>query len=145
MSEPYRELQLRCPACPATVLRAFHGRLCCDRCEGMQLSLEELSRAIIDLTGIEPTYEFIDEKPGARGCPQCLQRMTTCKLRVTVEDELAKPRPTLDRCEEHGLWFDGDELAAVLAKVRAKVSPKGGRAAGWPGDRSGFGWWRTGM
>jgi Zn-finger nucleic acid-binding protein len=71
--------------------------------------------------------------------------MTRCKLRVIVEEELAKPRPELDHCAEHGVWFDRDELATVLAKVRAKVSPQGGRVAGWPGNRGGFGWWRTGM
>jgi hypothetical protein len=145
MSDPFRDVLMKCPACPETRLRAFHGRLCCDACEGMQISLAELSRAIVDLTGIEPTYEFIDEELGKRSCPQCPTMMTRCKLRVIVEDELAKPRPELDRCADHGVWFDRDELATVLAKVRSKVSPQGGRAAGWPGDRGGFGWWRSGM
>jgi hypothetical protein len=69
--------------------------------------------------------------------------MTTCKLRVTVEDELAKPKPVIDRCTDHGLWFDRDELAAVLEKVRRKVSPKHG-AFGWPGSQKGPAWWRGG-
>lgn len=145
MSDPFVDLLMKCPACTGTSLRAFHGRLCCDACEGMQITLAELSRAIVDLTGIEPTYEFMDVQPGKRSCPRCPTPMTRCRLRVIVEDELAKPRPELDHCAEHGVWFDRDELATVLAKVRAKVSPQGGRAAGWPGDRGGFGWWRTGM
>jgi Zn-finger nucleic acid-binding protein len=145
MPDPFRDVLMKCPACPAAKLRAFHGRMCCDECEGMQIAVTELSRAIVDLTGIDPTYEFIDEVAGKRSCPQCPTLMTTCKVRVIVEEELAKPAPELDRCTEHGVWFDREELAAVLAKVRAKVSPRGGRAAGWGGDRGGFGWWRTGM
>src|SRR5688572_32152078 len=99
MSEPYQDLSLRCPACPATALREFHSRLCCDSCEGIQLSIDELSRAIHDLTSFEPTYTFVDPEPGSRLCPRCGAAMTTCRLHVTLDGKLAKSRPKLDRCE----------------------------------------------
>ena len=140
MSDVFRDQNFKCPACPGA-LREFHSRLCCDACDGMMLTLEDLSRAIIDLTGIAPSYEYVDAEPGVRPCPRCVSPMSVCKLRVTVEDELAKPRPKLDRCVHHGIWFDGEELATVLEKVRAKVSPKGS-AVGWKGNRAGFEWWK---
>jgi hypothetical protein len=77
-----------------------------------------------------PQLEFVDEKPGERACPHCAAAMTTHKLRVVLDDELAKPRPKLDHCAVHGVWFDGTELAALFEKVHAKVSP-GGDAGGW--------------
>ena len=141
MSDAYRQSLMQCPAC-ANTLRDFHGRLCCDKCDGMMLSLDELKRAIYDITGgLESELQFVDEAAGKRKCPTCGQPLSTCNLRVVIDEELAKPRPVLDRCIDHGLWFDGEELAKVLEKVRAKVSPKG-TPLGWQGDRRGFEWWK---
>ncbi len=127
------DLALRCPACKeAPPLRSFQTRLVCDTCEGMMLALEDLSRAIDELVQMVPTFEVIDQKPGTRRCPRCEQAMTTCHLRVVLMEEVAKPRPELDRCSEHGLWFDGDELAAVFEKVRAKMGSGHGGAGAWP-------------
>ena len=88
------------------------------------VSLADLSRAIDELVQIEPKFELIDQRPGKRACPRCSQTMSVCHLRVVLMEEIATPRPELDRCLEHGLWFDGEELAKVFEKVRAKM---GGR------------------
>ena len=41
---------------------------------------------------------------GKRECP-------VCALAMSVE---ASDGVTIDRCADHGIWFDGGELAAVL-------------------------------
>jgi hypothetical protein len=112
-------------------LREFRTRQICDACEGMMVTLTDLAGAIHDLTSITPTFEYVDGKVGARRCPHCAELMTTCKLRVMLEDEIEKPRPELDRCDAHGIWFDAEELAKVFEKVATKGFGGGvGRKAG---------------
>jgi len=70
--------------------------------------------------------------------------MTTHKLRVVLDDELAKPRPELDHCAEHGIWFDGEELAKYSRRSTPKVSSHTGMAGGWStnnGIRGVPTWW----
>jgi hypothetical protein len=149
MTDPYRDQQLSCPACKAT-LREYQSRQVCDGCDGMLLALPDLAHAIHDLTSITPTFEYRDEQPGKRGCPKCSATMTTCKLRVVLDTELAEPKPVLDRCTEHGLWFDGEELAGVFEKVASKgfgggVGRKATRELGtWRAERPSMasGGWR---
>lgn len=119
MSDPYRDPQLKCPACKAT-LRAFQTRQVCDACNGIMMSIEDLAQGVHDLTSIVPTFEYKDEQPGARLCPHCSTAMLQCKLRIVLEDEVEKPRPDLDRCTAHGIWFDHEELAKVFEKVTGK-------------------------
>ena len=142
MSDPYRDHHLTCPACNSP-LREFQTRLVCDKCDGMLLTLPDLAHAIHDMTSIEPTFEYRDDKPGKRACPHCEQPMTVCKLSVMFEQDVIEPKPTLDRCNEHGIWFDGQELAGVFEKVATKgygggvgrKGPKGGwGSAGLPGN-----------
>jgi hypothetical protein len=148
MNDPYRDQRLTCPACKAT-LREFRGRQVCDGCDGMLLTLADLGGAIHDLTSITPTFEYRDEKRGERGCPHCGGAMTTCKLRIVLDTELADPKPVLDRCTEHGIWFDGEELAGVFEKVASKgfgggVGRKAGKASGPAASRPSMasGGWR---
>ena len=46
--------------------------------------------------------------------------MTTCKLLVRLDDSTEHPKPVLDRCATHGLWFDHEELAMVFEKIATK-------------------------
>lgn len=119
MTDPYRDHHLSCPGCNAT-LREFRGRYVCDKCDGMLLGLPDLAHAIHDMTSVEPAFEFRAEKTGKRGCPLCTKPMTICKLTVMFDGESLEPKPTLDRCDAHGLWFDGEELAGVFEKVATK-------------------------
>ncbi len=154
MNDPYRDRRLMCPACQAP-LREYRGRQVCDACDGMMLALPDLARAIFDMTSVEPTFEYHDENPGKRACPHCAAAMTTCKLRVVVEDEIAKPRPVLDRCAAHGIWFDGEELAKVFQKLAgmghgsANASPSAHSVGapgsyGWRGASGNPEWWGGG-
>ena len=108
------------------------------------LALDDLSVAIEQLTGRTPELQIVEEHAGKRTCPRCTTAMTGCHIRVVLGDEIAKPRPELDRCTEHGFWFDGNELAKVFEKSLAKVSHHG-LPVGWAGNQSGFAWWHSGQ
>ncbi len=84
------------------------------------VTLADLGRAIHDLTSIQPTFELGHEQPGERVCPRCPRRMSTCKILVGLDGQIERPRPELDCCAEHGLWFDDAELAEVFEKVAGK-------------------------
>jgi hypothetical protein len=151
MTGPYRDQTLSCPACKEA-LRPYETRFLCDACNGMFVELADLRSALADLTGIEPTIQMVDDKPGTRGCPKCARALTRCHIQVVFDDEVAKPRPELDRCDDHGIWFDKDELARVFQKSYAKVGHRGGggrgivrgsdTAARWRGGQNGVpDWW----
>ena len=136
MSDPYRDKRLSCPACNSP-LREFRTRYACDSCDGMMLTLPDLAQAIHDLTSVMPAFEYRDAKPGKRSCPHCATTMSTCKLTLVLESEEIEPKPVLDRCDAHGIWFDGEELAGVFEKIATKgygggvgrKGPKGGGGA----------------
>ncbi|MBA3454466.1 MAG: hypothetical protein H0T42_15355 [Deltaproteobacteria bacterium] len=105
----------------------------------MLLTLVDLSGAIHDMTSVVPSFEYKDEKPGKRPCPKCRTLMTTCRLVLSLDDEIEKPRPELDRCAEHGIWFDGEELAKVFQKVAGKGFGGGVGRKGYAGSKGGGG------
>jgi Zn-finger nucleic acid-binding protein len=118
--DPYRDAHRNCPCCNGE-LRTFQDRQVCDACEGLMLSIDDLSGAIAELTGLPPTLSYRDEAPGKRPCPHCSAPMTTTKLTIEIEGSRpAKPDAEVDRCVAHGLWFDKDELASVLAPIAGK-------------------------
>jgi Zn-finger nucleic acid-binding protein len=120
MTDPFRSgSQLLCPACEGA-LREFRGRLVCDACDGIMLTVEDLVAGIHDMTSIAATFEWTHEKPGKRKCPHCGEAMTACHVIVHLENDLEKPKPELDRCATHGVWFDREELAKVFEKVATK-------------------------
>lgn len=119
MSDPYRDRELSCPACQQ-VLRAYQNRLVCDACNGIMVSTDDLAGAIEDLTSVVPQFAWDHEKPSKRACPQCSSAMTVCHIVLDIEGQILHPKPELDRCEAHGVWFDGEELAKVLEKVAGK-------------------------
>ena len=63
---------------------------------------------------VPPVLRFADAGVGSRSCPRCRVPMTRCHLVADFERKHPKPRPTLDRCASHGVWFDAKELAEVL-------------------------------
>lgn len=118
--DPYRDAHHTCPGCNAK-LREFRDRLVCDTCGGVMLAIDDLRNAIAELTGLEPTVSYRDERPGKRICPHCATAMTTARLTLELEGaKPAKPKTELDRCATHGLWFDELELALVLEPVAGK-------------------------
>jgi hypothetical protein len=108
----------------------------------MFVEMADLKHALTDLTGLEPTLEMVDDKPGDRACPKCTRPLTRCHVRVVFDEEVAKPRPELDRCDDHGIWFDKDELASVFQKAYAKVGHTGGGGPGIVSGRESAARWR---
>lgn len=119
MTDPYRDAKLVCPACDRT-LREFRGRLVCDTCDGIMLTVDDLVAGIHDMTSVVATFEWTRETPGTRKCPHCREAMSRCHVIVHLENDLEKPKPELDRCATHGVWFDREELAKVFEKVAGK-------------------------
>ena len=113
-------MPLRCPSCGDATLREHAARLLCDRCGGIMMALEDVDRAILERAGSRPDIAFLGELAGKRTCPRCSQPMTTLRVKVTLHGRAITPGPELDRCADHGVWFDGNELAEVLDKVRGK-------------------------
>ncbi len=153
MADPYRDPHPPCPSCNKQ-LRAFRDRFVCDECGGMLAPLADLSSALLDITGVVPSFDYEHEAAGKRPCPLCAVTMSTFKLHIHLDHDLVKARPKLDRCAEHGIWFDSDELAAVFEKARAKHPGGGGTptkhrtgvgsGGSWSGDQKGPFWWGGG-
>lgn len=127
-----------CPACNAA-LRAFSGRLVCDACEGIFCTEADLVTSLNEFTGIECTVTHEDVRAGLRRCPTCATAMSEGRLRLgfAVIDKQPRTPPRVDRCATHGIWFDKDELAAVLEVASRVASPGGGGSGGGTGTSPG--------
>lgn len=136
MSDRYSELL--CPACQKP-LREFRNRFVCDSCNGIMVAVADLSGAIEDLTSVVPGFAWDHEKPSQRACPACRTKMTICRIILELEGEVLHPKPELDRCEAHGVWFDSEELAKVFEKIAGKghgaKSPSAARSKMRDGDK----------
>jgi Zn-finger nucleic acid-binding protein len=115
-------------------LRRFQQRLVCDGCNGIMVSISDLAGAIEDLTSVVPQFAWDHEKPSERACPECRSKMTVCHIVLQIEAEVLHPKPELDRCEAHGVWFDSLELAKVLEKAAGKGH--GAKSPVSPGSRT---------
>lgn len=101
-------MDLQCPACDAPLDEA--GRTFrCRLCEGAWVTeetlvpiLEQRASTLVDL----PWKPREDGKP--RPCADCKAAMQTVDL----------GKVQLDRCPSHGVWFDADELAALLREAK---------------------------
>jgi hypothetical protein len=98
----------------------YQTRLVCDACNGIMVTLDDLASAVHDLTSLVPRFEWKSEQPGTRTCPVCRATMTACKLIVELDGAHEHPKPMLDRCDTHGVWFDHEELAMVFEKIATK-------------------------
>jgi len=106
---------MKCPKCGMELIIVERNNIqldYCMFCKGLWFDNEELkylSEALPDLSFQEPEIGYLklkqtDEKP--RRCPRCNKKMD----KVIMNN---KP-PVLDMCEEHGFWFDEQELAQYV-------------------------------
>jgi len=91
MTDPYRHVPGTCPSC-GVALRPFGPRLCCDRCEGMLLTVADLARSIDELTHVEPAIAFVHDRAGKLPCPGCATAMTTCRVELAMMDQTIRPK-----------------------------------------------------
>jgi Zn-finger nucleic acid-binding protein len=102
----HRDEFMICPSCGAG-MEARGTRVVCAKCGGGLITSAELESMLNELS-------LDDERPleqrllpgtaTRRGCPKCKTEMTPFTMYEV----------TIDRCAEHGVWFDGEELARVL-------------------------------
>ncbi len=101
-------VRMKCPVDQAELEEA--GRtMKCATCEGAWVRedvlvaiLEQRASTLVDL----PWAARPDDKP--RPCAECAGAMQTVNLGSVA----------LDRCAQHGVWFDADELAALLRQAK---------------------------
>jgi len=107
--------ELQCPACGEPLDTA--GRTDrCKNCDGAWIGEDALVGMLQERTS---TLVFLPWQPreqdNERSCAACGKPMQWVNL-GTVK---------LDRCPAHGVWFDADELAALLAQAKEfKADPK---------------------
>jgi len=113
MGDPFRHRSGLCPVC-GSALRPFGARLCCDRCEAIFVTADDLRASIEEVIVLPCALSITDHGEGALRCPECGGAMAHCKIVVTLDDMTAKPKVELSRCAAHGLWFGEGQLAEVV-------------------------------
>ena len=99
-----------CPSCPTHPALTQAGRTeRCATCDGAWIHedvlvgmLQERASALVSL----PWHERPQDR--ARPCAVCAAQLQPVSLGDVA----------LDRCAEHGIWFDADELAALIAQAK---------------------------
>ena len=100
---------MRCPGCNAADLAEAGYTQRCPACDGAWLHeevvvgiLQQHTNRLVDLPW-EPR-----DQDRERACAVCAKPMQAVKLGTVA----------LDRCPEHGVWFDAQELAELLAQSK---------------------------
>jgi Zn-finger nucleic acid-binding protein len=107
--------RVRCPRCPDASLDTTDVPTC-PRCRGSWLSVAELRKRVGHAQHRwRPTLDWQLEQRDTLACVACGHAMVTLRLfDVAVE-----------RCDEHGVWLDRDDLDAIVAKAGANTSDAG--------------------
>jgi len=100
--------ELHCPGC-GEVLDTAGRTDRCPACDGAWVHEDALVGMLQERTS---TLVFLPWQPrpkdNDRTCAVCEKSMQTVNLGSVA----------LDRCPQHGVWFDADELAALLAQAK---------------------------
>jgi Zn-finger nucleic acid-binding protein len=103
-----------CPRCGVELETAGYTQRC-GTCDGAWIHEDALVGMLQERTS---TLVFLPwqprQKDQERACPVCTKAMQTVNL-----DKVA-----LDRCPDHGVWFDAEELAQLLSEAKHFKSSK---------------------
>lgn len=104
---------LTCPVCHKPLELA--GRTFrCGSCEGAWVAEDALVAILEQRTSTLVKLPWESRQDAARPCAACQAAMQTVNLGSVA----------LDRCADHGVWFDADELTALLKQAkRFKTNP----------------------
>jgi Zn-finger nucleic acid-binding protein len=109
MAEP-----LTCPSCRADSLATAGRTERCVQCDGAWIHedvlvgmLQETTASALAGLPWEPR-QVVEDRERDRPCAVCAKPMAAVSLGHVA----------LDRCAEHGVWFDAKELAAVLKHAK---------------------------
>ncbi len=108
---------MKCPACKAPLIVVERESIevdWCPSCQGVWFDVGELA-LLSDKAGKQLEPGMIGTPAGKveealRRCPRCRHKMQ--KVAPAGDDSLL-----LDRCAEHGLWFDAGELGALMQRL----------------------------
>ena len=98
---------MKCLACGAEMT----GRCACGAAWLPEDKLVDMAQ---DMKGAMVALPWRSRSGGARPCPVCKHDMLT----VSLEDV------ALDRCKDHGIWFDANELQQVLQRADHFPDPR---------------------
>ncbi len=107
-------------------MRSHAARLCCDDCDGIMLTVEDLKQSIDELIQIRPELAFVHVKPGAKSCPDCTGELSECRLELHILQHTIKPRVDVGFCTSHGFWFGNGGLAQIYLAVERVLGAHGG-------------------
>lgn len=102
----YADRTLRCPVCSVRDLAFVVDRWACEQCHGVFVQTAAVEALVMEMIDAPWSIPAPAGAPGARACPVCVAAMT-----IETLDGVS-----LDRCAEHGVWFDPSELEAVLVR-----------------------------
>jgi hypothetical protein len=118
-----------CTSCSAA-LTAMGTRLVCPSCQSCLVPLAEVDNAMEAVSHARERAALHLSWGRARPCPRCAHPMAACTLNAIP----------VDHCQEHGVWFDRDELQQILFAAAtaggAAVAAAGATNSG--GDASGI-------
>jgi Zn-finger nucleic acid-binding protein len=97
----------KCPRCRKVALGDEPLIRHCGRCKGSWIAEETLHERVAAAQGAQSGLTWRTEARAALLCAICAEPMETLVVRDTP----------VDRCARHGIWFDVNELAHVLAPV----------------------------
>ena len=97
----------KCPRCRKVALGDEPLIRHCGRCKGSWIAEETLHERVAAAQGAQSGLTWRKEARAALMCAICAEPMETLVVRDTP----------VDRCARHGVWFDVNELAHVLAPV----------------------------
>jgi Zn-finger nucleic acid-binding protein len=105
---------LNCPSCQVALTQAGRTERCA-RCDGAWIHedvlvgmLQETASAVVLLPWLPREPRAAPEPEQPRSCAVCARPMQPVSLGTVP----------LDRCAEHGVWFDASELADVLRHAK---------------------------
>jgi Zn-finger nucleic acid-binding protein len=125
LASPFRATHHRCPRC-RTELRGAGKLQRCPSCEGAWIGEDMLHEHVVTMQlDVNPRLALVHvDDRSSLPCAVCLQAMET----------LALFEVPIDRCREHGVWFDKDELAEALHRSAQHVKPAPASASASPLD-----------
>jgi Zn-finger nucleic acid-binding protein len=106
----YRDNHRICPKCTSTLNQRGSVDQC-PECSGTLVAASILEEMVQGMSGasseISLQWEAATESSETRACPGCEKAMAPV-LFASV---------TVDLCDEHGFWFDPEELQAALRQI----------------------------
>jgi Zn-finger nucleic acid-binding protein len=108
----YRDEMERCPRCGVDLTDAVVGAAC-NNCRGLWIapgSVQEMAMNMQTPPDLLQLPFAEDSNREQLPCPTCREGMLLRSLYQVP----------IDVCEKHGIWFDANELAAVLMRAVRK-------------------------